>query len=247
MFEQWLQQEKSAIKSRFINVRIFCVGLALLLMVPAILIQLVLLLDGGGIVSVFAIIFFIFVIVFALTMSSYKKLFIKPLLNSIRQEQLTEEDQQEFAQQMQKQAVCISYQPLPQIKSCDIMVASDYCYMRQPRKSRIIRNREIRKAVFIQEEYSTGYRGHMRPCFALALYTADNEKPVWKGYFMNKEEASQAFLRFKAVLPPDTDFQDYVANPEKVPRKPLWKTLLDWAICLLFLAAMIFLAKYLGN
>ncbi len=64
---------------------------------------------------------------------------------------------------------------------------------------------------------------------------------------MNKEEASQAFLRFKAVLPPDTDFQDYVANPEKVPRKPLWKTLLDWAICLLFLAAMIFLAKYLGN
>ena len=246
MLEQWLQQEKAIIKSRFGNVRIFCVFLACLT-VPAILIQLVLLLDGGGIGQVFAIIFFIFVIFFALTMSSYKKRFVKPLLTSIQQELLTEEARREFVQQMQEQAVCISYQPLPQIKSCDIMVANDYCYMRQPGKSRIIRNKEIRRAVLTQENYNTGNRGHVRQCYALALYAADNEKPVWKGYFMNKEEVSQAFLRFKAVLPPDADIQDYAANPEKGSRKPLWKTLLEWALCILFLAAMIYFAKYFGN
>lgn len=246
MLEQWLQQEKAFIKSRFINVRIFCVFTACLT-VPVILIQLVLLLDGGGIGQIFAIIFLLFVFFFALSMGSYKKRFIKPLLTSIQQELLTEEARQEFAQQMQEQAVCISYQPLPQTKSCDLMVADNYCYMRQPGKSRIIRNKEIRRAVLTQEDYNTGNRGHIRQCYALALYVADNEKPVWKGYFMDKEEVSQAFLRFKAILPPDADIQNYVANLEKVPRKAWWKTLLEWTLCILFLAAMIFIAKYLGN
>lgn len=246
MLEQWLQQEKAFIKSRFINIRIFCVFTACLT-VPVILIQLVLLLDGGGIGQIFAIIFLLFVFFFALSMGSYKKRFIKPLLTSIQQELLTEEARQEFVQQMQEHAVCISYQPLPQIKSCDIMVADDYCYMRQPGKSRIIRNKEICRAVLTHENYNTGYRGHVRQCYALALYAADNEKPIWKGYFMDKEEVSQAFLRFKAVLPPDADIQDYVANPEKASRKPLWKTLLQWTLCILFLAAMIFIAKYLEN
>lgn len=246
MFESWLEQEKATIKSRFGNARIFCILLAIL-MIPFALMQLVMLLDGGGIGSLCALVFSIFVIVFALSMGNYKNRLMKPLLASIQQELPSEEERQKFAGQMLGQAFSISYQPLPQTKSCDILAAPDYCYMRQPRKARILHNNQIRKALLTQEDYNTGYRGHVRFCYALALYTADNESPVWKGYFMSKEEADQAFLRFKAILPPETIIQDQAANPEKGPHKPWWKTLLEWTLYILFLAAMIFLVRYLRH
>ena len=89
-----------------------------------------------------------------------------------------------------------------------------------------------------------GYRGHIRWCYALALHTSDNEKPVWKGYFMSKEEVDQAFLRIKAILPPETVIQDQVANPEKGPQRPWWDILLEWILYILILAGVIFfLAK----
>lgn len=246
MFESWLEQEKATIKSLFGNVRIFCVILAIL-MLPFALMQLVVLLDGGGTVSLCALIFCIFVIIFALSMSSYKKRFVKPLLASIQQELPTEEARREFAQQMQEQTASISYRPLPQTKSCDIIVAQDYCYMRQPRKSRILQNSRFRKVILSQEKYNVGYRGHIRWCYALALHTSDNEKPVWKGYFMSKEEVDQALLHIKAILPPEAVIQDQVANPEKAPQKPWWKTLLEWTIYILFFAGMLFLVKYLRS
>ncbi len=246
MFELWLEQEKATIKSRFKNVRIFCIFIAILL-IPYVLMQLIMLLDGGGVGSFCVLMFLIFVMIFTLSMSSYKKRFIKPLLASIQQELPTEETRQKFAQQMQEQAVCISYQPLPQTKSCDIMVAEDYCYMRQPRKSRIIQNSQIQRAVLTQENYYVGNRGHMRWCYALTLYTSDNESPIWKGYFMNKEEVSQAFVQFQTILPPEAAVQDLVSNPEQGQKKAWWKTFLEWMIYFIFLAAIIFLVKYFGG
>lgn len=243
MFETWLEQEKTAIKSLFGNARIFCVILAIL-MVPFALMQLVMLLDGGSMVSLCGLLFSIFVMIFALSMGSYKKRFVKPLLASIQQELPTNENRQEFARQMLNQAVRISYQPLPQVKSCDIMAAQDYCYIRQPRKSRILHNSLIHEVILSHEDYNVGTRGHVRWCYALALHTSANEKPIWKGYFMSKEEADQAFTHFKAILPPETVFQDQAANPAKGPQKPWWKTLLEWILYILFLAAMIYLVKY---
>lgn len=246
MFESWLEQEKAVIKSRFRNVHILCVFIAVL-MLPHVLLSLIMLLDGGGVGSLCVLIFSIFVMIFILFMGNYKKRFIKPLLASIQQELPNENDRQKFAQQMQEHAVCISYQPLPQTKFCDVMVAKDYCYMRQPRKSRIIQNSQLQRIDLTYENYYIGNRGHMRWCYALTLYTSDNENPVWKGYFMDKEDVSQAFIQFQAILPPGATVQDLVANPEKRQKKVWWKTLLEWVLYFIFLAAMIFLVKYLRS
>lgn len=76
------------------------------------------------------------------------------------------------------------------------------------------------------------------------LHTSDPEKPVWKGYFTDQNDASQAFARLKTILPPEAVAQDFSANPKKDPKTPLWKTLLSWAIYILILAAMFFLLKH---
>lgn len=245
MFESWLEQEKAAIKSRYGAARVFCVFIAVL-MAPFVLSSLVMLLDGS-IGFLFVLIFEFFVIGFALSMGNYKKKFVKPLLTSVQQELTTEEARQKFAQQMREQAVCISYRPLPQTKACDIMVAKDYCYMRQPGKSCIIHNDQSRRVILTREDYYVGYRGHMRWCYALALYTTNPEKPVWKGYFMDKNAVYQAFMHFKDMMPAETEFKDLVTNPEKAPKRPLWKRMLEWILFLLFMAVIIYCAFFINK
>lgn len=245
MFDSWLEQEKETIRSRFGKLRILGVLIAIFMVSSIFLPLLSLCLDSGGVISLIPIIFSIFVIGFALSITNYKKRFIKPLLASVRQELATREAQEEFARQMQE-AKSISYQPRPQIKACEIMVAKEYCYMRQPGKSRIIQNRQIRRAVLMKEEYMVG-RGHVRYCYALALYAAGDEKPVWKGCFMDLEKAAQAFRIFQEVLPPEALAQDEVSNPQKAPQKPLWKNILWWILYLVFMAVLIYLVRLLQN
>ncbi len=242
MFHSWLEQEKATIKSLFGKVRILCIFLAVMMGFIA-LPNLIILLDGGGVMPLCAVAFMIFVIIFALFMGDYKRRFIKPLLASIEQELPSEEAREEFARQMQTNAVCISYQPVPQTKFCDIMVAQDYCYMRQPGKSRIFKNNAIRKAMLLQENYAAGStrHPHFRLTYALELYAADNEKkPVWKGYFKSDGELYQAFAHFKPLLPQDAVIQDNVAAGKTGSgrKAPLWSNILAFVLIL----AMIILA-----
>lgn len=244
MFDSWLEQEKAAIRSRFGALRILGV-VAAILMVLSIL-PLIFYIDNIGVALLISIIFSIFVIWFALSITNYKKRFIKPLLASVQQELATKEAQEEFARQMQEQAECISYQPRPQIKACEIMVAKEYCYMRQPRKSRIIQNRQLRRVVLMKEEYWVG-NGHVRWCYALALYARGDEKPVWKGCFMELEKAAQAFQIFQRVLPPEVLVQDEIANPPQGAPRPLWKTILGAILYFVLIASMFLLVKFLQN
>lgn len=230
MFDSWLEQEKANIRSQFGKVRVLSIFFALL-MVPIVLLNLILLLDGGGVIDFVVVIFSVCVFIFTLSMVNYNKRFLKPLLASIEKELPSEEARQEFARQMTTYAFCISYQPLPRIKSCDIMVSESYCYMRQPKKSRIIRNSEIRRAVLTQENDSTGtiYHLHSRRTYALALYTADNEqKPAWKGYFTGDGELYRAFAGFEPILPQEAVIQDNVAagKIEDGRKASLWMNLL---------------------
>lgn len=246
MFDSWLEQEKETIRSRFGKLRILGVLIAIFMVSSIFLPLLSLCMDGGGLViSLIPIIFSIFVIGFALSITNYKKRFIKPLLASASRELTTREAQEEFARQMQE-AKSISYQPHPQIKACEIMVAKEYCYMRQPGKSRIIQNRQIRRAVLMKEEYMVG-NGHVRWCYALALYAAGDEKPVWKGCFMEPEKAAWAFQIFQKVLPPEALVQDEISNPQKGSQRPLWKNILAGILYFALIAAMVFLVKFLQN
>lgn len=149
---------------------------------------------------------------------------------------------------MQKPAARISYQPQPQTKACDIMAAESYCYMRQPGKSRIFRNSKIRSAMLTQEHYNTGYRGHLRLAYALALYTADSEQtPIWKGYFKSDSELYQAFALLKPLLPQDMAVLDNVAlGKTGAGRKtPLWANILY--ICFIIAILVLAWARHTGR
>ena len=69
MFETWLRQEKETIKERFGKSRILCIFLALL-MVPLALLNLIMLLDGGGAMQLGA---FFFMIVVPCTLPTRKR------------------------------------------------------------------------------------------------------------------------------------------------------------------------------
>lgn len=241
MFESWIEQEKAAIRLRFEKVRILSILLTVF-MVMSSLTQVVFFLDGGGPANLIPILFYVIVTVFALSISNYKKRFTEPFLASVRRELTTEEMQEAFARQM-KEAECISYQPLPGFKECELLAAKDYCYMRQPKNCRVISNRRLRRAVFSQEQYMEG-RGHMRWCHGLALYTEDQEKPVWKGYFMRQEKAEEAYRILRNLLPPEAVVQDEVSNPPAGSQKPLWKDLLELLPTVIVIAALVFLLKY---
>ncbi|MCM1559566.1 MAG: hypothetical protein NC123_08480 [Butyrivibrio sp.] len=213
MFDAWLEQEKADIKAIYGMQHILCVILALML-VPFFLMNLIVLLDGGGALSMVVVAFGVFALVLIPSMGNYKKRFIKPLLASVERDIPSGEERQEFARQMQETAVVISYYPLPQRKACDIMVAESYCYMRQPGKSRIFKNSEIRRAVLQWESYTAGMVGHLhfRGMYAMELYAAGNErKPIWKGYFADEGDLYQAFDQFKPSLPQEAIIQDNVA------------------------------------
>lgn len=215
MFEAWLEQEKTTIKERYGKSRVLCI-IFVLLMIPFALLELILLLDGGGFMQLGALIFIFLVMILLLSLGNYKKRFIKPLLASVQQELPSETERQEFARQMQNgSAVHIVYTPYPQTKECDMFVAADYCYFRQPKRSRIIRNQEICRVALAQESYSPGTRGHIRWCYALTVFTSANEKePIWRAYFHAEDRLYAALSEIKKILPPETVIQNDIAYGE---------------------------------
>lgn len=83
MFETWLKQEKETIRERFGKSRIWCIFLALL-MLPLALLNLIMLLDGGGVLQFGAFLFMIVVALLILFLGNYKRRLIKPLMASVK-------------------------------------------------------------------------------------------------------------------------------------------------------------------
>lgn len=245
MFKSWLEQEKSLIKEKSKMFRVMSV-LLVVLMIPLILSSLVFLLDGGGIVLAVGMIVQVGCLVAAVFSLSYKRRLIKPLLVSVEKDLPTDAERQEFARQMQS-AMLISYAPVPQGQLCEMQAAADYCYFQQPFKSRIIRNRDIKKAVLEQYRYFVG-RGHVRYSYVLKIFLAENEKtPVWRAYFPTEDELYAIFSRLRGVLPEETAICDNVAygkteEGEKENRK---KALIELIKVIVMLAILIALAKLL--
>lgn len=211
MFESWLEQEKETIKELFGKSRMFCI-LFTVLLIPLIILNMIMLLDGGGALQLCTVFFLVFIMCVILSMGNYKRRFVKPLMDSVKRELSSEEERQEFAQQMST-AVRITYQPLPQVKECEMMAAQLYCYMRQPKKSRIFRTGSISRAVLTREAVDMR---SFRRFYTISLYTADQEKkPVWKGWFASAEELYQAYAHLKLLLPPQTLIQDNAADKDR--------------------------------
>lgn len=228
MFENWLEQEKARIREEGRMFRITSIFLAALT-IPFIFTMLTMLLDGGGITNAVALIFMLAVAVAILFLGSYKRRLVKPLLESVRRELPTDAQRQEFAGQMKEHPIVIAYAPVPQGKVCEMAAAGDYCYYRQPYKSRIIKNKDIKKVVLEQDSYVVG-RGHWRVCYVLKFFALEDEKkPVWTAYFKTEKELYDVFSGFQKMLPAEVSVCDNIAygNTEEGRKKRRRKELLD--------------------
>lgn len=238
IFEKWLEQEKARIREEGRTFRITSIFLAALT-IPLIFTMLTMLLDGGGITNVVALIFMIAVGIAILSLGSYKRRLIKPLLESVRRELPTDAQRQEFAGQMKEHPIVVVYAPAPQGKVCELTAAADYCYYRQPYKSRIIKNTDIKKAVFEQDSYIVG-RGHWRSCYVMKFFASEDEKPVWTAYYQTEKELYAAFARFQKVLPAEVSVCDNIAygNTKEGRKKRIRKELFDMVMVFVMVAIM---------
>lgn len=242
MFDNWLKQEKDSIREnskKFRAISVLLIVLMLLLFLPT----LVFLLDGDIMFAVvmLAQIAGYGVVIFSI---SYKRRLIKPLLASIKKELPTDGERQEFARQM-RSAMTLGYAPAPQAQTCEMYAGTDYCYYRQPFKSRIIRNRDVKKAVLDQYRYFIG-RWHVRYCYVLKLFTAENEKtPVWTAYYPAEGEAYAVLSRLRGVLPEGMELCDHLAyyKTEQGEKEQSKKHLIEFIKIVVILVILIILVK----
>lgn len=197
LFEQWFRSEDELLKNKQRSSVIVVRILSVLLFISLIR-MLILLMDGGGIFEAAVCLFLLLIIYFSWWLTDYRKQFIRPLLNSVSKQLLTSADKEAFARQfLESGADEIIYTAQPQAFKSAAFVAEDYSYIRQFRKSRIIKNKEISRAILKKESYTVGLHSHYRSCFAIELYANSNPVPIWRGYFHSQEEVYDALGIYK--------------------------------------------------
>lgn len=207
MFERWKERELADIKATFGKARTLTLALAGVVGVNM-LGSVVMLLDGGGAAEALVILFQAAIIAMIWKMGDYKSRFVKPLMASIEETLPSQGEREVFAEQMASAQVR-TYSPAPQIKPCRLLVGEDYLYLRQPGKSRVVKNRDVRRATLVKNTYTVG-RYHPRTCYDLALYTTE-EKPVWQASFPSEREAYEMLDGLKFKLPANLAVEDGIA------------------------------------
>lgn len=207
MFEQWKEKEIAAIKEQYGKIRLFTYAI-MAFMGLNMLATVVMPLDGGWTAGVVAIVFQLAIMAAAWTMGDYKGRFIKPLLASVEEVLPTQGEREEFARQMEgaTEVVC---QPRMQVKPCPLWIGTDYAYYRCPRKSRVLKNRDLRRARLVGGSYTVG-RGHVRAFYGLYLFTQE-EKLAWNGCFRTEEEAYRILETLRPYLPANLKVDDQIA------------------------------------
>ena len=207
MFEQWKEKEIAAVKEQYRMVRLFTYAIMAFMGLSA-LGSVVMLLDGGGAMELVVLAFQLAILATAWVMGDYKRRFIRPLLRSVEEVLPTQGEREEFARQMGRAPVLDSPPTSPQVKSCPLWLGEDYAYYRRPGKSRVWKNRDIRRAKLAKESYIAG-RNRTRACYGLYLFT-EEEKPVWSGCFLTEEEAYRALELLRSRLPSHLELDDQV-------------------------------------
>lgn len=243
MFEQWRERELAAIREQYGKVRLFTYAIIAFMGLSA-LGSVVMLLDGGGAVQGVALLFQLAILAAAWAMGDYKRRFIKPLLSSVEETLPTQGEREEFARQMEG-AVEVVCQPGPQVKACPLWMGADHSYYRRPGKSRVWKNRSIRRAKLARESYTVG-RGHVRTCYGLYLF-GEGEKPVWNGCFRSEEEAYGTLETMRSRLPADLEVDDQIAyvKTEEGRKANRRAELIQILLAALLVAALVVIVKIL--
>lgn len=241
MFEQWKERELAAIKEQYGKIRVITLVL-MGVMALSLPMELVMVLDGGGGLSVFSLVFTLAIMALIWNLGNYKKRFVKPLLAAVEESLPTQGERELFAQQMEGAQV-VTYSPAPQVKPGRLLLGEDYCYFRQLGRVRILKNRELRRAKVAKESYTVG-RGHMRTCYGLSLF-GEEEKPAWSASFPTEEGAYQALELFRQKLPANLTVEDGIAygKTEEGRREERKSTLVQLVACAVMVAVLVVIVK----
>lgn len=243
VFEQWRERELAAIREQYGKARLFTYAIAAFMGLSA-LGSVVMLLDGGGAAQGVALLFQLAILAAAWALGDYKRRFIKPLLASVEEVLPTQGEREEFARQMEG-ALRVVCPPGPQVKACPLWMGADYSYYRRPGKSRVWKNRDIRRARLARESYTVG-RGHVRTCYGLYLFE-EGERSVWNGCFRTEEEAYGTLETMRGHLPANLEVDDRIAygKTEEGRRADRRSELIQLIVMALVIAVLVLIVKRL--
>lgn len=243
MFEQWKEQELAQIKEQYGKARIITLAVVVL-MALNLPMELGMLLDGGGGFGAVSLAVTLGIMALAWRLGDYKSRFVKPLLAAVEESLPTQGERERFAQQMGA-ATQIPYSPAPQTKPGLMLLGEDYCYFRQPRRVRILKNRELRRAELTRGTYTVG-RGHIRICYDLSLF-GEEEKPLWRASYPAEEEAYQTLELLRGKLPANLRVEDGIAygKTEEGRKKARRSEGLQILLCIAIVVVLVIIAKVL--
>ena len=207
MFEQWKEQELSAIKAQYGKAQLITIAV-MVWMGFSVLTQLWMLLDGGGAMALVLTVFELGIMLLAWKLGDYKGRFVKPLLASVEETLPTQGEREAFAREM-GEALELPCPAAAQGRAYSLFLGREYLYFRRPGKSRVLKSRTIRRMRLARETYTVG-RGHLRTCYGVYLYQ-EGDKPVWSGVFPRETDAYKAAGNIEERLPSALEKEDGIA------------------------------------
>lgn len=241
MFEQWKAKELSAIKAEYGKARSITIAV-MVWMGLSMLVQVWMLLDGGGAFQLAAMAVTAAIMVLVWKLGDYKGRFVKPLLVSLDETLPAPAEREAFAQEMED-ALELQCPAVAQGRRYSLFMGREYFYFRRPGKSKVLKSRSIRRMKLSKETYTVG-RGHVRTCYAVYLYQ-EGDKPAWNGVFLREEDAYEIAEQIETRIPSVVEREDGIAygKTEEGRREERNANLRDLVLITLVIGAMILILK----
>lgn len=200
LFERWLRNEEEQCRNKLAASRRMLVFLSIPFAALLVIDTVVILDTVSGMTpfSAVGILFGFFAIGFVLWFTNYRKQYMRSLFRTVSEQLASAAEKEAFAGRLLSgRAGTFSYQSGPQGGKSKAWVTEEYAYFRQFRKCRIIRNRDMGKAVLKKEWFTLGLRPHFRRCYVLEL-SVNGTARLWRGYFGTQEELFYALKVLKS-------------------------------------------------
>lgn len=214
-FQKWFLRELAELKNQFGASRVLTGILSIPIVIVILYMTILTLDDTVSIPMVCVILFCVALLVLLWVLSDYNKNFISPLLKSVDLKLSSPSAKEIFASQiLGKEKQGFDYRGAPQTSLSMAFVMPDYCYFRQFRKSCIIVNAHMRRAVLKKISYATGFRSHFKTCYVMELYLDSDslKKPAWQGVFVERDKVYHALALMRGAGLPETGIEDMIAT-----------------------------------
>ena len=208
IFEAWYVQEMKELERMFGKGRV--IGLVAIVLIIFHMWPVVYLLldDGMNAMTLFSMSVAICIIFLVYYITDYVRKYIRPLDASILRVLSDISSQENFAGQISgaDRLTCMTG---------SAWISPDFCYVRQPGKSCIIKMAQIEKVILKRTMYAVGGLRHVHfsTCYVMEFFRDSHKrKPFWAMYFAKKEELDHAVSMFQITNLPQSKIQDEIRH-----------------------------------